>query len=336
MFSNIHVQSDVILGKVQTFLADESRIAALVHARSLYNEPCIHGDNRTMMNQDSFQRFLFEDIGVRGELVRLEASWQTVLERHPYPYAVRTQLGEALAAALLLSATIKFQGSLILQAQGKGPLQAVVAQATHHRAIRGIARWNGEVPPGPLAGMYGSGHLALTIQNEGAEPYQGIVALEGDSLAGALEGYFAHSEQLETRLWLVTGTERVAGLLLQELPSHQCGREGFERVAMLADTVRDGELLALPNDELLFRLFNEEKVRLFEAEPVYFRCSCSRSRIEQVLTALGQTEVQSILNEQGSVEVDCEFCNRHYSFDRIDIEALFADVVRIQGSTTRH
>ncbi len=292
-------------------------------------------DNRTMTNRDSFQRFLFEDIGVRGELVRLETSWRIVLERRQYPFAVCAQLGQALAAVLLLSATIKFKGSLILQAQGRGPLRTVVAQATHQRAIRGIAQWQGTVPLGPLGEVYGPGHLALTIQNEGADPYQGIVALEGASLSSALEGYFARSEQLHTRLWLVANDQHVAGLLLQELPGRQPDREDFERVAMLADTVRNVELLTLPSDELLFRLFNEECVRLFEPEPVFFRCSCSRSRIENMLLTLGQSEVQSILDEQDSVEIDCEFCNHHYSFDKIDIETLFADEVRVQVPTTR-
>ncbi|HUL12679.1 MAG TPA: Hsp33 family molecular chaperone HslO [Methylococcaceae bacterium] len=288
-----------------------------------------------MTDQDSFQRFIFEDIGVRGELVRLDASWQTVLERHTYPSAVSNQLGQALAAVLLLSATIKFQGSLILQAQGEGPLHTVVAQATHRRAIRGLAQWRDEVPTGTLSDVYGAGRLVLTIQNEGAEPYQGIVALEGPNLASSIQAYFSRSEQLATRLWLAADGQRAAGLFIQELPVQKGTRTDWDRVALLADTITEAELLSLPSEILLYRLFNEEKVRLFEPERVTFRCSCSRERIETMLRGLGRHEVESVLREQGSVDVGCEFCNRRYTFDPVDIHALFAEVVSLPAPRTR-
>lgn len=289
-----------------------------------------------MNDQDSFRRFLFEDIGVRGELVSLDASWQTVLERHPYPSAVSSQLGQALAAVLLLSATIKFRGSLILQAQSEGPLHTLVAQATHGLAIRGLAQWRTEVPLGRLAEIYGAGRLVLTIQNEGAEPYQGIVALEGANLAEAIQTYFSLSEQLATRLWLAADGEHAAGLLIQELPSHRGAKADWQRVALLADTVTESELLRLPGETLLYRLFNEENVRLFEPEPVTFRCSCSRERIETMLRGLGLEEVESVLRERGSVEVGCEFCNRRYVFDPVDIRALFAGEITHPSPRRQH
>lgn len=282
------------------------------------------------------QRFLFEDIGVRGELVRLNASWQAVLERHPYPEVVRSQLGQALAAVVLLSATIKFKGSLILQTQSEGPLHTLVAQSTHQRNIRGLALWREAVSAGTgLAEIFGAGRMVLTIQNEGAEPYQGIVALEGANLAEAIQTYFARSEQLATRLWLAADGECATGLFIQELPAQQGERVDWDRVALLADTVTERELLQLPGEKLLYRLFNQERVRLFEPEPVTFRCSCSRERIEIMLRGLGREELESILREQEVVEVGCDFCNRHYRFDAVDIHALIA-VSSLPGRETRH
>ncbi|BBA36534.1 chaperonin HslO [Methylocaldum marinum] len=288
------------------------------------------------MNEfDSFQRFLFEDIGIRGELVRLDASWQTVLERHPYPPSVSSQLGQALAAVLLLSATIKFKGSLILQAQGEGPLHTLVAQATHQRTIRGLAHWRGDIIGEKLSDIYGAGQLVLTIRNEDSNPYQGIVDLEGDNLAGAIQTYFSRSEQLATRLWLAADDQRAAGLLIQELPARRLEHDDWTRVEYLANTVTGPELLNLPSQELLYRLFNEERVRLFDSEPISFRCGCSRERIESVLISLGLKEIESVLEHEDSVEVGCEFCNRRYRFDRVDIGGLFANEIKLPPPTTR-
>lgn len=289
-----------------------------------------------MSEYDSFSRFIFEDLGIRGELVRLDASWEAARRHRGYPPLVAAQLGQALAAAVLLSATVKFKGSLILQAQGSGPLSTLVAQATNNRCIRGLARWQGEVAGLTLNEIYGSGRLVLTIQNEGTEPYQGIVALEGRNLAEAIETYFSLSEQLATRLWLAADGQRAAGLFIQELPSHLGRAADWERIAFLADTVTGHELLHLPGQELLYRLFNEEKVRLFEPEPVVFRCTCSRERIENMLLALGRPEVQSVLEERDSLDVDCEFCNRHFHFDRVDVGALFARDLRTPSPSIRH
>lgn len=287
-------------------------------------------------NRDNLHRFVFEDVGVRGELVQLDASWQAVLAGHDYPAAVRSQLGQALAATVLVSATIKFKGVLILQAQGEGPLQTLVAQATHQHAIRGLARWDGKVPSGSLAEIYGPGRLALTIQTEGSDPYQGIVSLEGANLAEALQTYFSRSEQLHTRLWLAADDQRAVGLFLQELPSQPGYEADWERITLLASTVTAREMLSLPAIELLYRLFHEEQVRLFESEPVSFRCGCSRGRIEDTLVALGRKEMETILKEQGAIEVDCEFCNRHYSFDRVDVEHLLIRQLRTPAPPMQH
>jgi molecular chaperone Hsp33 len=289
-----------------------------------------------MPDPDSLHRFLFERAGVRGELVYLDASWQAVLDTHPYPGPVRRQLGESLVAVLLLASTMKFDGSLILQIRGTGPLRTLVSQATHRRTVRGLARWEGQVPDTRLGDIFGEGHLVLTLEPLRGERYQGIVPLTGSDLSTALEGYFNSSEQLPTRLWLSADGQRAAGLLLQRVPGEVGSEEDWTRIGLLADTLTEQELKALPAVDLLHRLFNEETVRLFESEPVAFRCGCSLQRIEDTLRALGQAEVESILEERGAVDVDCEFCNRHYRLDPVDALKLFADNLPHGAPATRH
>lgn len=275
-----------------------------------------------MSQQDLLRRFLFEDVGVRGLWVSLSSSWQTAKQHQHCSDAVQLQLGQALTAVVLLSATIKFNSSMILQVQGDGPLKTLVAQATHERKIRGLVRSSETVTNGSLQDMFGEGRLVLTVSSENAQPYQGIVPLHGDNLAVVLETYFAQSEQLNTRLWLFANETHAAGLLLQELPSQLNDKADWERIAMLASTVTEQEMLELSCEELLYRLFNEEKVRLFDAEPVAFDCSCSRLKIENTLRMLGRQELESVLQERGQIEVNCEFCNKYYRFDRIDVEQL--------------
>ena len=290
-----------------------------------------------MTDADTLSRFIFEHAGIRGNLVHLDASWRAVLDAHPYPLAVRRPLGEALAAVALLAATIKLDGSLILQVRGSGPIRTLVAQATQARTIRGLARWEGEVPDGGgLAESFGEGYLVLSIQQERAEPYQGVVSLDGPNLARAIEGYFAGSEQLATRLWLSAEGPRAAGLLLQRMPGEGAIDEDWERVGLLAQTLTSRELLHLPTAELLHRLFSEEDVRLFEPEPIAFRCGCSRDRVEDTLRMLGKAEADAILAEQGAIEITCEFCNRAYRLDAVDAGQLFTSQTRHERSATRH
>ena len=274
---------------------------------------------------DQLHRFTFEHFGVRGEIVALGASWQAVVQRHDYAPPVRDYLGQALVAATLLSGTIKFNGSLILQIQGDGPLRTLVAQATNQRMIRGMALAKGEVPDGDLGAACGSGRMVLTAESPRGERYQGIVAVDGDSLARVIEAYFNQSEQLSSRVWLAANGQVAAGLFLQRLPGEHVDDEDWRRVCLLADTLERGELLAVEPETLLRRLFHEEDLRLYEPEPVAFRCGCSRERIESTLKAMGREEVEGIVQERGSVEADCEFCNAHYHFDAVDVAALFAE-----------
>jgi len=289
-----------------------------------------------MIEQDVLRRFLFEELGVRGEWVKLEASWQAAKKHQRGSENVQKQLGQALAAVVMLSATVKFKGSMILQAQGDGDIKALVAQATDERKIRGLVRSNEEVPVGTLEDMFGQGRLVLTIESDNASPYQGIVPLQGSNLAAALQTYFEQSEQLRTRLWLFANETHAVGLLLQELPAQESYVADWERIEILANTVTEQELLELDCEHILYRLFNEEKVRLFDAEPVEFKCACSRSKIEVALRNLGRTELENILQEQGTVEVNCEFCSEQYNFDKVDVEDMLSQESIANDSETRH
>jgi molecular chaperone Hsp33 len=275
---------------------------------------------------DNLQRFVFEDTPVRGEIVRLDATYRAVLDRRDYPPAVREVLGELMAAVALLASTLKFEGKLIMQIQGSGPVKLLMAECTQRGTMRALAQWHGDVERAPLGKLIGSGQCAITIDPDDArERYQGIVDLEGGSVARALEHYFAQSEQLETRLWLAADREQAAGMLLQKLPDHQVeDADAWDRAVHLGSTLTRLELLSLPVKEILRRLYHEEDIRLFSRQPMSFRCSCSRERVEAVLRMLGQEEVESILNERGNVDVDCEFCGAHYEFDVVDAAQLFA------------
>lgn len=293
-----------------------------------------------MTDNDRLFRFIIENSNVRGEMVHLNASWQAVLQRTDYPPAVRTILGEALAACALLAATIKFEGSLIMQIRGDGPLHLLVVQSTAQGTVRGIARWHDEVPETGLQNIFGKAQIVITIEppkhKSGAEAYQGIITLQGDKLCHAIENYFRQSEQLNTRLWLAADAIACGGFLLQELPGKSPDTDAWPRATQLSDTLTASEILHLSATEVLHRLFHEEDVRLFEAEPVSFRCNCSRERIDTILLSMGTEEAHQILQEQGKISVDCEFCNAHYEYDAVDIDALFAGNPAPDHPPTRH
>jgi molecular chaperone Hsp33 len=292
-----------------------------------------------MSVHDSLQRFLFEGAPVRGEIAHLDATWRAVLERHDYPEPLRLVLGELMAAAALLSATIKFTGSLIMQVQGTGPVKLIVVECTSEQTMRATAKWDGELPGGGFRELVGTGRFVITIApTDATQTYQGIVELDGANVAAVLEHYMASSEQIETRLWLAADTEQAAGLLLQRLPGSGAAADpdAWNRAVRLSETVTAGELLKLPARQIIRRLFHEEDIRVFEPRVVSFRCSCSRERVVNMLRLLGREEVQSILDERGSVEVTCEFCNRHYAFDPVDAEQVFAAEVVTRVGSTRH
>lgn len=275
-----------------------------------------------MKDKDMIRRFLFADLGVRGEWVKLQKSWLDVKGKHQYPFFVQQQLGQGMAAVVLLSATVKFKGSVILQAQGDGLVRTMVAQSTHERKIRGMVRYNAEPVENPHYSVFGEGHLALTIEQDEAKPYQGVVQLDSDNLASSLQTYFNQSVQLKTRLWLFADEQQAAGLFIQELPSQLSGQEDWERIEMLANTITEQEMMELGCEEMLYRLFHEEKVRLFKPQTVEFQCSCNSAKIDATLLSLGRAALEEILQDRGEIDVGCEFCNHHYHYDRVDIENL--------------
>lgn len=283
-----------------------------------------------MSGRDALRRFMFEDFSVRGEIVRLEQSWQAVLERQAYPPAVRDLLGQAMAACVLLASTLKFDGLLTLQIQGEGDLHLLVAQCASDFSVRGLAKWKGQDPRGSLAELTGGGRLAITIERrKHRERYQGVVLADTDTLAGCIEAYFLQSEQLATRIWLAADGCGAAGMLLQQLPGAEASTEadadGWRRAGLLADTLSAEELLEIEARELLRRLFHEEDLRLADRRAVEFRCSCSRQRVERALRLLGRRELDEILSAEGQIEVRCEFCNKAYELDTVDVERLLAD-----------
>ncbi|MDY6983732.1 MAG: Hsp33 family molecular chaperone HslO [Pseudomonadota bacterium] len=287
-----------------------------------------------LSHSDKLLRFSFDKLDIRGELVYLDASWTSILARHSYPQSVRKQLGDALAAVALLSATVKFDGTMILQVQGNGPLRSLVAQITSGGDLRGLARWEGIVPDGNLLDVYGEGRMLITITKTDGERYQSIVALEGDSLASALNVYFHQSEQLPSRFQLYVDDDRVGGLFLQALPTSERSQklgtgpalrdreEDWNRITLLAGTLADREIFAMPAERLLLNLFHEEDVHLHSPKPLRFACTCSRAKVERTLIAMGEAELRSILRDEGAIKVDCEFCNQHYGFDAADVDAL--------------
>ena len=276
-----------------------------------------------MRDSDVLSRFVFEHAPVRGEIVHLDASFRAILERRVYPEPVRTILGEFMAAAALLAATLKFEGRLILQIQGGGPLTLLVVECTSDHTLRAVAHWQGEVGPS-LEQSVGDGRLVITVEpRKGEERYQGIVNLAGATVAEVVERYYAQSEQVETRVWLACDDTRAAGLLLQRLPGASEDADLWPRAIELTSTLTHSELLTLPPAEVLRRLYHEEDIRLFSPAVLSFRCSCSRERVEAVLHMLGREDINNLLAEQGSVSVDCEFCGKHYAFDAVDVEQVF-------------
>jgi len=280
---------------------------------------------------------MFENLPVRGVFVHLDATWRAICDRNTYPKEVADQLGQLVAAGMLLSSTLKFDGSMTLQIQGSGPVNLMVVEATAARTVRAIARWQSEDFRGDLKKMFGDGNLVITIELANGERYQGIVALEGDSIAKVVEGYLRQSEQLDTRLWLAIDGDQATGMLLQKLPSEE-GEEtdDWNRLKQLANTIESSELKDLSAQEILHRLFHEDTLRLYDAEPISFRCSCTRDRVGNMLRSLGYGEIKSLLEERGNIEVNCQFCNQLYVYDAVDAEGLFAASNSPDVPKTRH
>ena len=311
-------------------------------------------------------KFLFEGLPVRGLLVRLTGDWREVLQRRTtaqdeFPRPVRALLGEMAAAGVLMQSNIKFNGSLIIQIFGDGPVKLAVTEVQPDLAFRVTAKVVGEMPEraqlDTLLNVHGKGRCAITLDPKdrfpGQQPYQGVVALHGDQreplqhLSEVLEHYMLQSEQLDTKLILAANDEIAAGLLIQRLPVEGAGNlgrknedeiginEAYNRIAHLTATLTSEELLTLDADTVLRRLYWEEKVIRYEPVEPRFACTCSRERVGNMLKTLGREEIDGIIVEQGRVEIACDFCGVKYHFDPVDVGELFTPNERqAPGSAT--
>lgn len=286
----------------------------------------------TILVEDVLHRFLLERAGVRGVLVRLGPAWREVAGRADYPAPLRDLLGQALVASALLTGNIKLDGALSLELKSRGALRLLFTECTDRGRLRGLARWNAPLPEPLVLQALPEAVMAITIGSaERGQRYQGLVDLARPDLAQALEAYFTQSEQLPARLLLAADGEHAVGLMLQRLPGeggHDAvdDADAWTRIEHLTATLGAQEMLATAPEQLLYRLYHEENVRLFEPRPLAFGCSCTRERVSAMLRALGRDEVEAALAARdGEIEVICEFCAQRYTFDRIDAEHLLND-----------
>lgn len=273
---------------------------------------------------DSLQRFSFDNTNIRGEVAHLNASYREVLNRHQYPGIVARGVGELMAATALLSANLKFAGRLTLQIRLTGNISLLQAETNEKGQLRAIARYEEGTDANELS--LTDGQMIITIEPEVGQRYQGITLIKGGNVAAALEDYFEQSEQLGSRFWLACDGENAAGFMLQQMPSAEGeDPDAWDRLSHLASTLKDNELLNLNNEVLLHRLYHEEDARVYPSSELRFFCTCSKDRIGTALHQLGKTELLDIIEEQGKVSINCDFCQQAYSFDRSQIEELFPE-----------
>jgi molecular chaperone Hsp33 len=300
----------------------------------------------TTDTKDTLQKFIFDNAAVRGELVEISDTWREIQARHGYPKAVRSMLGEMVAAAALLSANLKYHGSIVMQIHGDGPVRLLVVECDADLRIRATAKLAPEADIADeatltdLLNVNRRGRFVITLdpleKMPGQQPYQGIVPLDGESVATVIENYMLRSEQMDTKLWLAADDKVSRGLLLQKLPRHS-GKddqtkqatveedlETWNRAVVLGSTLKQEELLSTDIETLLNRLFWEETIRVFDPQHPQFHCSCTREKVGNMLKMLGQPEVESALADLGELGVNCDFCGKHYTFDKVDCAQLFA------------
>ena len=300
----------------------------------------------TLETKDTLQKFIFDNAAVRGEFVEISDTWREVQARHSYPPAVKTVLGEMLAAAALLSANLKFNGSIIMQIHGDGPVKLMVVECDSDLRLRATAKIAegahvaDDATLTSLLNAGGKGRFVITLDPNdkmpGQQPYQGIVSLDGEDMATVIENYMLRSEQLDTRLWIAADGNVSRGLLLQKLPRHS-GKddqtkqateaeelETWNRAVMLASTLKREELLGADIQTLMNRLFWEETIRVFDPVHPSFHCTCNREKVGNMLKMLGTEEVEAALEDLGALEINCDFCGKHYAFDKVDCAQLFA------------
>ncbi|MFT5313213.1 MAG: molecular chaperone Hsp33 [Paraglaciecola sp.] len=291
------------------------------------------------MSFDQLHRYIFNNANVRGELVRLEDSYQAILDSGDYPPVIQKLLGELMAATSLLTATLKFEGDIAIQLQGEGPVKyavinGAVTKGHDGQQLRGVARWDEELAtlPENFAGLFVKGVMVITITPEQGKRYQGMVALDKPNLAECIEGYFTQSEQLATKVLLKTqllaDSSKACGMFLQVLPTSSAATDiadtEFEHLSALTETIKDEELFNLPPEELLYRLYHQEQVELFKPQAIIFKCTCSRERSAAAISGISKEELLDIVTQEGCVKMNCQYCHTEYRFDGIDVEAIHA------------
>lgn len=286
-----------------------------------------------MSQFDQLYRYVFDKANVRGELVQLQNSYQTILAVQEYPQVIQRLLGELMAVTSLLTATLKFAGDIAVQLQSDGIVKYAVVNGTHDQKLRGIARWDEAVSdlPNTLSELLPKGVLVITITPQEGERYQGMVALDKPTLAECLEAYFTQSEQLPTKIILKTQNENgiamAGGLFLQVLPtssesSHLQDRPEFEHLSALTETISAQELLGLPATDVLHRLYHQEEITVYQPQTIVFKCTCSKERSAAAIAKVDKSELLDIVAEDGAVRLNCQYCRTEYSFDAIDVEAI--------------
>ncbi len=307
----------------------------------------------TVDSKDTLQKFIFDNAAVRGELVEISDTWREIQARHGYPKAVRAMLGEMVAASALLSANLKFNGSIVMQIHGDGPVRLMVVECDADLRIRATAKLapDAEIADdatlSSLLNANGKGRFVITLdpleKMPGQQPYQGIVPLDGENMATVIENYMLRSEQMDTRLWLAADDKVSRGMLLQKLPRHsgkadQAAQaseeedlETWNRAVVLGSTLKQEELLSTDIETLLNRLFWEETIRVFDPQHPQFHCSCTREKVGNMLKMLGQPEVESALADLGELGINCDFCGKHYAFDKVDCAQLFASDAPVES-----
>lgn len=276
------------------------------------------------MSADSITPFAFESMAVRGALVHLSRAWRRMQRDHDYDALVRETLGQSAAATALIAQSLKFDGAITLQLQGNGMLQMLVMQCTDDLDLRGMAVVSEDRTASSFVELVGEARCAITV-DAGDRPYQGIVAIDGDSLSSSLEHYFDRSVQVPSHVALVADEHVAGGILLQQMPGQRVDEDDWNRLRYLARTLSLGDFDGEAGLNLLRKLFSEDDVRVHEPRPVAFRCRCSKQKVENVLKMLGEKESRAVLDEQGEIEVSCEYCGRRRRFDTVDVGRLFAD-----------
>ncbi len=287
------------------------------------------------MQHDIVLPFVFESLQVRGAIIQLQSTWQRMQLGHHYDLPVLQTLGHSAAASALIAQSLKFDGSITLQISGDGPLAMLVMQCTSTLELRGMANAAPLAEPVDFADLVKKARCAITVDAGVMErPYQGIVEVRGNSLADSIENYYARSAQIPSRLALVSDTFCCGGILLQQLPgAEHPSTDDWQRLGLLASTLRLADISNGVGPALLTRLFAEDDVRVFNARSAVFRCRCSRRRAESVLRLLGETEIRSVLAEQGKVEITCEYCGQRRLFDPVDVDGLFAAAIPTPSDT---